>query len=561
MNRRDLLKRMGMGAAALALGRIGRAATPRKPNVLLILADDLGFSDLGCYGGEIPTPHLDRLAANGLRFSSFYTSARCCPSRASLMTGLHPHQAGIAEMTGHQPNRGPAYLGRLNEQCVTLAEMLKPAGYSTWMVGKWHMGAPGPIGRGFDEYYGYKNLTAHSNDQWDAGEYVRLPADRTPELPRPAHGFYATDVFSDYSLEFLRQARAKKDQPWFLYLAHSSPHFPIQAPKASIDRHLATCRKGWDVLRAERFARQKKLGLFPSDAPLPPRETVPVDRDDIANGFAGKQNPAWTDLPEDRREDLARRMATFAAMVEHVDQGIGRILADLEKHGELKHTLIFFLSDNGACYEWGPFGFDGVSRRGTTTLHTGDTLDRMGQPGTHSSYGSAWANLGNTPLAMYKHFCSEGGLRSPLIVHWPEGFPRGGAWVHDPAHLMDIVPTVLAATGATYPKEFKGQAIQPMEGVSLLPAFAGTPLAPRSLAFEHEGARGLRRGQWKVVWGKRMTTKPSWELYDLSVDPYEQRNLAKEKPELTAELAAEWMTWARRVKVDPFFKQARNADE
>lgn len=546
--------RSGVLAAGLALLgglAVGAPAAPAaaKPNILVVLTDDLGFSDLGCYGGEIPTPNLDRLAAGGLRFSAFYTSARCCPSRAALLTGLHPHQAGVAEMTAYQPARGPAYLGRLSDQCVTLAEVLKPAGYSTWMVGKWHLGAPGPIGRGFDEYFGYQSLTAHSLDQWNAKLYARLPAGREPEL-KLGKDFYATDAFNDYALEFLRQARDQPNKPWFLYLAHSSPHFPIQAPKESIDRHMATYRKGWDVLRQERFERQKKLGMFPAGMPLPPRSMVPTDSDAISNGYGGKPNPAWDSLDADRREDLARRMATYAAMVEHIDAGMGRILADLEKHGELENTLILFLSDNGACYEWGPFGFDGESRRGTTTLYQGEELARLGQAGTHSSYGSAWANLGSTPLNMYKHFCHEGGLRSPLIVHWPAAIKRAGTWSNEPAHLMDVMPTVLAASGASYPAEANGKPVQPVEGVSLAPCFAGDPLAARSLAFEHERARGLRRGEWKLVWGKRMPAKPDWELYNLTADPAEQHDLAKEKPELTKELAAEWLAWAKRVGVD-----------
>jgi arylsulfatase A-like enzyme len=523
-----------------------------RPNILIILADDLGYSDLGCYGGEIPTRNLDRLAAGGLRFSSFCTSARCCPSRASLMTGLHPHRAGIGSFVRPRPDpkRGPAYLGHLNDSCVTLAEILKAAGYSTWMVGKWHMGIPGPIKRGFENYYGFRNLLAYSADQWDPAQYARLPEGRAAELSVAADSFYATDAFSDYALEFIRQARRQEGKPWFLYLAYSSPHFPIQAPKASIDRHVATYRKGWDVLRAERFARMKTLGLIPAEVELPPREVVPVDRDDIANGYSGQRNPAWDSLPADRREDLARRMATFAAMVEHVDQGVGRIVADLERAGEFDNTLILFLSDNGACYEWGPFGFDGRSRAGTTILHTGAELERMGQPGTHSSYGSAWANLGSTPLRLYKHFCHEGGLRSPLIVHWPAGVKQRGAWSDEPAHLMDIVPTVCDVTGAVYPERFRGKPIHPADGISLRPIFRGGHIpADRTLAFEHQAARGLREGRWKLAWGKRMPTPPTWELYDILADPCEQHNLAAEKPELTQQMADEWFSWAESVGV------------
>jgi len=538
----------------LAILLVGPLVAAERPNILLVLTDDLGFSDLGCYGGEIPTPNLDRLAAGGLRYSSCYTSARCCPSRASLLSGLHPHQAGVAEMTANQPARGPAYLGRLNDESMTLAERLKAAGYSTWMVGKWHLGAPGPIGRGFDEYFGYQSLTAHSLDQWNPKLYTRLPAERVAELGSGGAGgkaeFYATTAFNDYALEFIRQAREKKGQPWFVYLAHSSPHFPIQAPQADIDRHMPTYRKGWDVLREERLERQKKLGLFPADTLLPPRELVPRDSAAIANGYAGEPNPAWESLDADRREDLARRMATYAAMVEHVDAGIGKILADLEKNNEMDNTLIVFLSDNGACYEWGPFGFDGESRKGLNTLRSGAELQQTGQSGTHSSYGSAWANLGNTPLKLYKHFCHEGGLRSPLVVHFPASIKPAGAWVNDPVHLMDIVPTLTALAGASNPTEFMGKALIPLEGVSLVPTFAGGALAPRTLAFEHERARGLRRGEWKIAWGKRIAAKPAWELYNLVADPTEQKDLAKEMPELTAELAEEWMAWAKRVNVD-----------
>lgn len=525
----------------------------KRPNVLLILADDLGFSDLSCYGGEIPTPNLDRLANNGAKFSSFYTSARCCPSRASLITGIHPHQAGIGSFTHSRqpPGKGLAYKGALLPTCATLAEMLFDVGYSTWMVGKWHMAQPGPIGRGFQNYYGYKNFLAHSEDQWDPSKYVRLPESVKPELPI-LDDFYVTDIFTDYALEFLKQARAKKDQPWFLYLAHSSPHFPIQAPRESINRHIETYRKGWDILRRERFERQKKLGLVRPDAKLPRLSQVPVDRDDIANGFSGKPNPAWDSLPADRREDLARRMATFAAMVEHVDHGIGRLLADLEKSGELDNTIIAFLSDNGACYEWGPFGFDGRSRLGKTTLHSGEELAGMGQPGTHSSYGSGWANLGNTPLNMYKHFCHEGGIASPLILHWPKGIVKNDGYVTTPSHLMDIVPTILEVTGTEYPNQRDGHKITPVEGTSLLPAIEDSTAIPnRVLAFEHQEARGLRKGNWKLVWGKRQPDEITWELYNLIEDRSEQTNVAQNYATIKDQLVDDWNSWAKRVHAAP----------
>ena len=543
-----------MSRLLLLLAAAAVSANPRPPNVLVILADDLGYSDLGCYGGEIPTPNLDRLARAGARFEKVYTSARCCPTRASLLTGLHPHEAGVGDFVSAKPspNRGPAYTGHLLDDNLTLPELLKQAGYSTWMVGKWHLGSPGPIQRGFDAYYGYKNLQAHSNDQWNSADYVRLPAGTAAELAYEAGQFYVTDVFTDYALEFLRQARATKDKPWFLYLAHSSPHFPVQAPKASIDRHLATYRRGWDVLRAERFARMQALGLIAADAVLPPLSLVPVEADDaIANGFSGKPNPAWDSLPADRREDLARRMATFAAMVEHVDQGVGRILADLERNGELANTLVVFTSDNGACYEWGPFGFDGRSRAGRTDLHVGAALEGMGQAGTHSSYGSAWANLGNTPLAMYKHFCHEGGISAPLIVSWPAGLKPATAWIRSPAHVMDLWPTVAAATGVTAPRERAGRPLRAVSGRSLLPDLRGEAVPERGIPTAHEGARGYRLGNWKIVWGKRQSAPVTWQLFDLSKDPSEQRDLAAEQPAKLKELADAWMSWARQVGVQP----------
>jgi arylsulfatase A-like enzyme len=530
------------------------AHAAEQPNVLLILADDLGYSDLGCFGSEIPTPNIDRLAARGLRFTQCYNSARCCPSRASLVTGLYPHQAGIGSFTTAKPDRarGPAYLGHLNDRCVTLAEVLGEAGYRTYMVGKWHMGDPGPIRSGFDEFYGFVN--GYSQDQWSPEKYVRLPEGRKPELHYKDGEFYATDVFTDYALEFLKQARKGRDRPWLLYLAQSSPHFPVQAPAASVERFVKTYRRGWDVLRAERFQRQKRIGLASDSWTLTDRSLVPVDDPKVTNGFGGRPNPAWADLPKDRREDLAHRMAIFAAMVSHVDQGIGRIVADLKANGELDNTLILFLSDNGACYEWGPFGFDGPSRTGKTTLHTGEALRRMGGPGTYHAYGSAWANLCNTPLRMYKHFTHEGGICTPLIVHWPKGVTRDPGWVRDPVHLIDIMPTLCEVAGAKYPTDHRGHAILPREGKSLLPVFRGKALPERSLAFEHQNARAIRKGKWKAVWGKRQPDPVRWELYDLSRDRCETKDLAREKPELTAELAAEWLAWARRVKVYPFYK-------
>ncbi|MEM9479066.1 MAG: family 43 glycosylhydrolase, partial [Verrucomicrobiota bacterium] len=307
-------------------------------------------------------------------------------------------------------------------------------------------------------------------------------------------------------------------------------------------------------LRKERLQRMKRMKLVPKKTQLPPLSEVPIDRDDIANGYSGKLNPEWDSLPADRREDLAHRMATFAAMVEHVDQGVGAIVEDLEKHNELDNTLILFTSDNGACYEWGPFGFDGPSRRGSTVLHTGEDLAKIGQPGTNQSYGSAWANLGNTPLNMYKHFCHEGGIASPLIAHWPAGNDKPSNLVRDPAHIMDIVPTVLEAARLEYPKKRDGQKLQPLSGVSLLPTIDGVKLPERSIPTEHQGARGLRKGDWKIVWSKRQPDEIRWELYNLKNDLPEQNDLASKHPEKVKELVSEWETWAKKVGANPFLR-------
>jgi len=526
------------------------AGKTTAPNVVLILADDLGYSDLGCYGGELKTPAIDALAAGGVRFTQLYNSARCCPSRASLMTGLYPTQAGIGDFTTSRPDfsRGPGYLGRLNNKCATLAEVLKPAGYGCYYVGKWHLHPDvDPVSRGFDEFYGYTR--GHSHDQYDASYYIRLPAGRKKEIDPAPDKYYATDVFNQYALEFIKQGQ-KSNKPWFLFLGHSSPHFPVQAPAERADKYEAIYARGWDVLREERFAKMKKLGLV--DGPrwkLTPPSLVPVDRHDIANGYAGKPNPAWSSLAEDRRRDLTRRMAVFAAMVEGVDQGVAEIVQHLKKTGDYQNTLILFLSDNGACYEWGPFGFDGVSRRGETTLRTGAELRNTGQRSTHQSYGSGWANLGNTPLRLYKHFTHEGGISTPFIAHWPQGAPQQKDWVRTPAHVMDIMPTLIEACGASYPQTLGGKPVTPLEGVSLLPAMRGKDLKQRAIGFDHQAAHALRDGDWKIVWSKRMPDPLKWELYNLAEDRCETNDLALHYPQRVAAMEARWKKWAARVGV------------
>lgn len=526
MTRRSFLVSTAAAAAA---------TQSRRPNILLILADDLGYSDLGCFGGEISTPNLDRLAKGGVRFTQFYNSARCCPSRASLLTGLYPHQAGMGNMTGGSAGpEFPGYRGRIDESIPFLPRVLKDGGYATLMCGKWHLGQPGPVQRGFDEFYGM----VHGFDSfWDASKYTRLPEGRPS---RTYKNFYATDAITDHAIDFVQSAR-QASRPWFLYLAYNAPHFPLHAPKDLIDKYAPVYEQGWDKIREQRHVRLRKLGLMDSRWELPQRSVVGPNRVSSVNGWAEKQNPAWDTLEPARRKDLARRMAVFAAMVERVDTNVGRVLADLEKNTELDNTLILFLSDNGACAEWDPWGFDFKSGP-DNKLHAGADLDSMGQPGTYHSYGSAWANACNTPWRLYKHYTHEGGIASPCIVHWPERVRRAGAIDKTAVcHFNDVVPTLAAAAGAKAP--------QRVEGISLLPAFEGKRTRRDLLFWEHEGSRAVRDGKWKLT---AVGPTGAWELYDMDADRTELNNLAPAHPDRVRSMARAWEQWAKRANVIPW---------
>ncbi|MEA3211251.1 MAG: hypothetical protein QOE70_4308 [Chthoniobacter sp.] len=508
----------------------GGALAAAKPNILLILADDLAFSDLGCYGSEIQTPNLDALAKDGLRLTQFYNSARCSPTRASILTGLHPHQAGFPNLSGTLP-----------KTCATIPEVLKPAGYRSYMVGKWHLNEKNPpTERGFDEFYG---MLGGFNSCWkEEGIYSRWPQGRERRVYAKDQ-FYSTDVFGDYAVDFINDGQ-KSGKPWFLYLAFNAPHFPLHAPEADIAKYEAMYfEKGWDRIREDRLARMKDLGLMPRDLALTPRSNVPANRFNTETGWADKDNPAWDSLPEDRRRDLARRMAVYAAMVDRMDAAIGRVVAHLKTTGQFDNTVLFFLSDNGACAEWDPWGFD-KSSGPQNILHRGDDLKTVGGPDSYISYGSGWANACNTPFRLYKHYNHEGGIRSPFIVHWPAGLKAKGL-AAGPGYITDLMPTICALTGATYPKEREGTAILPEEGVSLLPAFRGKPLPQREIFIEHEGNRSVRDGEWKLV---ALHDRP-WELYNLAADPTEMHDLAAREQQRVKELAAAWEAWAERCDV------------
>ncbi len=514
---------------SLLAGSCSQLSADSKPNVFLILADDLGWSDLGCYGGEIATPNLDGLAKDGLQFHQFYNSARCSPSRAAILTGLHPHQAGFPNLSG-----------TLSSHAATIPEVLQPQGYRCTMVGKWHLNEKHPpTERGFDEFYG---MLGGFNSCWQEDPfYTRWPVGRMKRVYEQGK-FYATDVFADYAIDFIGDG--KSGNPWFQYLAFNAPHFPLHAPESAIAKYESLYfQKGWDVIRTERLERQHKLGLLPSGVKLTPRAVEPANKFNGQTGWADKEIPAWESLPEDRRHDLARRMAVYAAMVDLMDQAIGRVLAHLKTTGHFENTLIFFLSDNGACAEWDPYGFDKKSGP-QNMLHVGEDLKSVGGPDSYISYGSGWANACNTPWRLFKHYNHEGGVRTPCIVHWPAGMKTKGR-TPGPGYITDFMPTICAVTGATYPLERAGQAILPQEGISLVPAMNGEPLAKRNIYIEHEGNRSVRDGDWKLV---SIEGKP-WELYNLAVDPTEMNDLQNQEPQRTRAMSDAWTAWADRCMV------------
>ncbi len=525
-------------ACAPSLAPQARAAAPARPNIIIFLADDMGFSDLGCFGSEIPTPHLDALAKGGLRITQFYNSARCSPTRSALLTGLDPHQTGVGVLANDATPEGgssapadaaPGYIQHLNDRCVTLAEVLKPAGYGTYMTGKWHVGAFGthqwPQGRGFDRYYGVLAGTV----SYFSPDKERPLVDGDKMLPPPKDpNFYTTDVFTDHALTFLREHDAKK--PFFLYLAFNAPHYPLHARKADIEKFVGHYRAGWDKLREERFARQRSLGLFDATVKLSPRdETV----------------RAWDKLTEEQKKQSDYRMAVYAAQIYRLDLSVGRVVAQLREKGQLDNTLILFLSDNGASNEPGP------DLGGGDFANINDAAKR-GQGGKKgSTYGAAWANLSNTPFRHFKSMLHEGGINAPFIAHWPAGLKtKPGAIVHTPAYLTDIMPTVLEVSGAKYPATFRGQAPFALEGASLVPVFqTGTRPAREWFYWEQYENRAVRRGNWKAV--RPAETKGGWELYDLAKDRTEQNDLAAKNPQIVADLTAAWDRWANSHQVLP----------
>jgi len=510
--------------ALLSLGLIAASAQAEpRPNIIVILADDMGFSDIGCYGGEIPTPNLDRLAARGLRFTQFYNGARCCPSRAALLTGLYPHQAGVGGMTRPRPGPDgqplPGYAGHLNDRCVTIAEVLRDAGYFTAMTGKWHLGQEHgvvPWKRGFE-----RSLTLTGGGYFARSKGMKLFLNGEPADPLSGQfpaDWYSTDLWTDYGLRFIDEARAAH-KPFFLYLAHNAPHFPLQAPAEAIAKFRGKYLTGWDRLRADRYQRQRALGLIAPSAVLPPRP------DSIK---------AWDSLGAAEKDRFDHIMAIYAACVYRMDESVGRLVEGLTQRGVLDDTLILFLSDNGGNLEKGPAGVLSGNPPGSadSTVHCGES----------------WAMLQNTPFRRYKHFSHEGGIATPLIVHWPAGIAARGEFRRQPGHLIDLMATVVDVGAATYPEQFAGHPILPPEGRSLVPAFADRPLRRDALFWEHEGNAAVRVDDWKLV---RYEWRGTWELYDLATDRTEQHDLAAARTALARDLARRWEAWAQRAQVLP----------
>ena len=540
-----LATQIGLSATAAAnlAGCAAQGTAPksaRKPNIILILVDDMGFSDLGFMGSEIRTPNIDGIAARGAAMTSMYNAARCCPTRSSLLTGMYPHKAGIGHMGSNLGT--PAYQGYLRDDTATIAEALRPAGYRTLMAGKWHvggdlwatrvptwtLGAPGfptPLQRGFDHYYGMIDGVTHYYSPW----YIMEDEHRAEVSPTD---FYFTDAITDKAITMI-EASVRDDKPFFLYLAHAAPHWPLHAPEESVARYDGAYSKGWDALRGARYEETRARKILQHDWTMSPRDPDVV---------------AWQDAPAKSWE--ARRMAVYAAQIDRLDQQIGRVFDALRRLGQFDDTLVFFFSDNGGCAEpmraegWGKF-YPSVTNDGRK-IAIGNRQDVMpGGPQSFMSYEQSWANVSNTPFRFFKHYTHEGGISTPLLAQWPATMRPQGI-LHAPCHVTDILPTILEAAGAHYPTELGGHALQRPDGESLIPLLSGKPwLRQQPLFWEHEGNAAARVGNLKLV---RQFDRP-WELYDMERDRTELNNLATRNAPLVRDLESQYKRWAESIGV------------
>ena len=517
-----------------------------RPNVIIILADDMGYSDLGCFGSEIATPNLDALASSGLRFSQMYNSARCCPSRAALLTGVHPHQAGVGHMVadlGH-----PEYQGYLRDNVVTIAEALKSAGYRTLMSGKWHVGGdynvtaredwnpggpgfPVPTQRGFDRYFGIFS---------GGGSYFfpKTLAEQDTLLEPDLEGFYLTDAISDNAVDMIEDATSGED-PFFMYVAYTAPHWPLHALEEDIARYEGKYRTGWDQLRTSRHEQLKGMGILDEKWDISPRD------DD---------SPPWDESADHDWEDI--RMAVYSAQIDRLDQGVGKIVSALRRAGADSNTIVMFLSDNGGCAEFlaeessqpQPHRYIGPNPDGTPLILGNIRELRPGGAQTFMSYDLPWANASNTPFRRFKRWTHEGGISTPFILSWPDRIREPGI-VHSPTHLIDIMPTCLQAAGASQPTEREGQQTLPLEGESFLSAIdRGEWSREQPIFWEHEGSRAIRQGQWKLV----SAIGDPWELYDMETDRTELNDLYQRNRNKAHELERLYEEWADRCGVLPW---------
>lgn len=511
-----------------------------KPNIILFLADDMGFSDLGCFGSEIPTPHIDKLAAYGLRYTQMYSNARCCPSRASLLTGLYPHQAGIGHMTADEGTK--EYQGYLNDHCLTLAEGLKECGYHTGMVGKWHVGGeygqtaglagrkgyPTPMQRGFERFYGTLE---------GAGSYynpVTLMENGERLAVRKEEKFYYTDKIAEKSCEYIEEF-SKEAFPYFLYVAFTAPHWPLHASEEDIRIMEGKYLAGWDAIRRARYKKQMELGIIDDIWEMAPRDEEAI---------------SWENVKEKEWEDI--KMSTYAAQVIAMDRAVGKIVERVRQKGEEDNTIFLFLSDNGACAEdlpsegWIMNFADENTLEGRPVSIGNESRRRPGGEDTYISYGLPWANASNTPFRLFKHWIHEGGIAAPFIIQWKSGIRQKGVLRKTSLHFIDIFPTLLELAGGTYPETRNGQDVTPLEGESFVKSFnESTWEREKPIFWEHEGNCGMRFGQYKLV---RKYPGP-FELYDMKKDRTELNDISKNCPELTKKMIESFQLWAQRVGV------------
>ena len=528
-----------------------------RPNIVTFLFDDMGFSDLGCFGGEIETPSIDALASGGFRATQFYNTARCCPARASLLTGLYPHQAGIGMMVYR--DYGDGYRGGLNDRCVTLAEVLKDSGYQTMLSGKWHAGHQPhmrPETRGFERFTG---IYTHVDSYWKVlpGCEIYRDGELLMEAGRPVNPynsekeFYTTDFFTDTAIDYIDQAAEKPDIPFFLHVCHNAPHFPLEAPDHLIEKYRGRYLKGWDRLKEEKLERMKAMGIVgPGQKMARGTGFDQAEREgfNFKPPFDTEEIPKWDEHNENQKEELDFRRAMYAAQIERLDENIGRVTEHLKRKGLLDNTLILIMSDNGCSGELGLYGMNWPQ------YQISNYEEWRTRGGWSISQGQCWASLSNTPLRKYKIFVHEGGIGSPFIAHWPKGISEPGRICSDQTfHLIDIMPTLCDVAGAVYPEERSGQRTTPVQGISMVPWLtdSGKAEEARTLYWQHEVNAAIRQGNWKLVTSD--DRKPdSWELYDLTEDRSESDDLSGDQPQRVEQMKAQWREWAENSDVLPW---------